>query len=375
MEPAQTISESIYLKKINELQEDIIELQKSIIEKNQIIEKDKEIIRDLQNKLNIKEQSKYLPTINPIKPNENFDIHKKKVIFKENCQNEVYAIHILQDGRLVSGDASNNIVIYNQKDFKSEMTIKESSYIMFLTQLNNGELVSLLYDGSIKIYKLLDNNKYLTLQTIKEHSARVHKLRMLDKDDNRFMTCSDDCTIKFFFKDKNYYKHDYTFKDDDNIYIFNIIKTRDGEIAYLGYNSNGSFIKFYDLKSRKIISSEKTKGLYNGLTDNLYKLNDTYLLVGASDAILIFDVNQHKQIREIESKNSSCITCFLKWDEKCLLSVDCKGIIKQWIIDEDNLILEKEKCKAHEGQIRMIRKNKDGLIITCSDDKSVKVWN
>ena len=219
MEPAQTISESIYLKKINKLQEDIIELQKTIIEKNQIIEKDKEIIRDLQNKLNIKEQSKYLPTINPIKPNENFDIHKKEVIFKEKCQNEVYAIHILQDGRLVSGDASNNIVIYNQKDFKSEMTIKESSYIMFLTQLNNGELVSLLSDGSIKIYKLLDNNKYLTLQTIKEHSARVHKLRMLDKDDNRFMTCSDDCTIKFFFKDKNYYKHDYTFKDDDNIYI------------------------------------------------------------------------------------------------------------------------------------------------------------
>ena len=28
MEPAQTISESIYLKKINKLQEDIIELQK-----------------------------------------------------------------------------------------------------------------------------------------------------------------------------------------------------------------------------------------------------------------------------------------------------------------------------------------------------------
>ena len=107
----------------------------------------------------------------------------------------------------------------------------------------------------------------------------------------------------------------------------------------------------------------------------MYKLNDKYLLVGATNSILIFDVNQHKQIREIESKNSSCITCFLKLDEKCLLSVDCLGNIKQWIIDEDNLILEKEKNKAHDGQIRMIRKNKDGLIITCSDDKSIKIWN
>ena len=341
MEPAQTINECYYLKEINKLKDNIIELQKTLLEKNQIIEKDKEIIRDLQNKLKLQEQSKSLTTINPITPNLNFDIHKKEVIFKENCPGEVYSIYILHDGN-------------NSKDFKSEITIKESSYIMYLTQLNNGTLVVLLYDGSIKIYELLENYKYLCLQTIKDHTARVHKLRVLDKDDKRFMTCS--CK--------------------DEIYIFNILRTREGEIAYLGYNSKGSsFIKFYDLKSRKIISSLDTKKQYNGLTDNMYKLNDKYLLVGATNSILIFDVNQHKQIREIESKNSNCITCFLKLDEKCLLSVDYLGNIKQWIIDEDNLILEKEKNKAHDGQIRMIRKNKDGLIITCSDDKSIKIWN
>ena len=374
MEPAQTINECYYLKEINKLKDNIIELQKTLLEKNQIIEKDKEIIRDLQNKLKLQEQSKSLTTINPITPNLNFDIHKKEVIFKENCPGNVYSIYILHDGRLVSGDSSGNIIIYNSKDFKSEITIKESSYIMYLTQLNNGTLVVLLSDGSIKIYELLENYKYLCLQTIKDHTARVHKLRVLDNDDKRFMTCSDDYTIKFYFKDKNYYIYDYTCKDE--IYIFNILRTREGEIAYLGYNSKGSsFIKFYDLKSRKIISSLDTKKQYNGLTDNMYKLNDKYLLVGATNSILIFDVNQHKQIREIESKNSNCITCFLKLDEKCLLSVDCLGNIKQWIIDEDNLILEKEKNKAHDGQIRMIRKNKDGLIITCSDDKSIKIWN
>lgn len=373
MEPAQTIKECYYLKEINKLKDEIIELQKTLLEKNQIIEKDKEIIRDLQNKLKLQEEKKELTTINPITPNKNFDIWKKEVMFKENCPNEVYSIYILHDGRLVSGDASGNIIIYNRKDFKSEITIKESSYIMYLTQLNNGTLVALLSDGSIKIYELLENYKYLCLQTIKEHTARVHKLRVLDNDDKRFMTCSDDCTIKFYFKDKNYYKNDYTYKDD--IYIFNILRTREGEIAYLGYNSNSSYVKFYDLESRIIISSSNTKKQYNGLTDNMYKLNDKYLLVGATNSVLIFDVNQHKQIREIESKNSNYVTSFLKLDEKYLLSVDYAGNIKQWIIDEDNLILEKEKNKSHNGQIRMVRKNKDGFIITCSDDKSIKIWN
>ncbi len=114
--------------------------------------------------------------------------------------------------------------------------------------------------------------------------------------------------------------------------------------------------------------------MYNGLTDSLYKLCDTYLLVGATNAILIFDINQHRQIKEIESNNSNVIMSFIKLDKNCLLSADCKGNIKQWIINGDNLILENEKNNAHEGQIRMIRRNEEGLIITCSDDYSIKIW-
>ena len=263
-------------------------------------------------------------------------------------------------------------IIYNQETFKPEITIKESSYTLYLTQLKNDSLVSVLYDGNINIYSLLENSKYLLLQKIKAHSCRVRKFRAFD-DDNRFLTCSDDCTIKFFLKEKKVYKEDYTFKDDFPIY--NVFITREGELVYSGNNSNGiSFIKFYDVESRKVISSSKVKRLYIGHTDNLFKLCDTYLLVGAINAILILHVYQHQQIREIESINSVCIASFLKLDKKCLLSVDCNGNIKQRIIDEDNLILENVKNKAHEGQIRMIRINHEGLIITCSDDKSLKIW-
>ena len=373
MEPAQSINESYYLKQIIELKDEIIKLQKSIIEKDQIIAKDKEVINELQNELRLKQEKEKDQKAELITPNKNFNILEKEVLFKDIGSHEIFTIYILRDGRLATGNASGNIIIYNLNNHKSEMTIKESSYIMYLTQLKNGYFVSLLSDGSINIYNLLENYKYLLLQKIKAHSARVHKLRVLDENDNRFMTCSDDCTIKFFFKGKNEYKEDYSFKD--NIYIVNILRTREGEIVYSGYNSNGqSIIKFYDLKSRKIISSTNVKKLYNGLTDNLYKLNDTYLLVGATNAILIFDVNQHRQIREIESLNSDRITSFLKLDNKCLLSVDCNGNIKQWIIDGDNLIFENVKNRAHEGQIRMIRRNEEGFIITCSDDKSIKVW-
>ena len=374
MEPAQPINETFYLKQIIELKDEIIKLQKIIIEKNQIIEKDKEIINDLKNKLDQKQEQEKEQSQEQkekiITPNKNFNIQEKEVIFKDKGSYAFYCIYILQDGRIAAGDSSGNIIIYNKNNFKSELTIKESGYIMYLTQLKNGSLVSLNSDGSINIYNLLENFNYLILQKIKAHSARVHKLRTFDNE-KRFMTCSDDCTIKFFFKDQNEYKEDYCFKDD--VYIFNILRTREGEIVYSGYNSN-SYVKFYDLKTRKIIDSSKVKALYKGLTDGLYKLSDTYLLVGATNSILLFDINQHRQIKEIESENSSVITSFIKIDNKCLLSADCKGNIKQWIIDGDNLILENVKNNAHEGQIRMIRRNEEGLIITCSDDQSIKIW-
>ena len=155
------------------------------------------------------------------------------------------------------------------------MTIKEySNYIMHLTQLKNGNLVSLGYDAYINIYKLLDNYKYIVLQKIKNHTSRIHKLR--EFDNNKFMTCSDDNTIKFFFKDKNEYKEDYTLQDD--IIINDILRTKEKEIVYSGYN-NSFFIRFYDLKSRKKIDSTKVTNFYEGLSDFLYMICQKYLLV------------------------------------------------------------------------------------------------
>ena len=373
MEQAPPANET-HLKKIIELQNEIIKFQNIIIEKNTIIEKDKEIIKDLQNKLK-KEQQEFItskPIPIPITPNKKFNILEKQVTHQEN---QIKTIYILQDGRIAAGDEKGNIIIYNKYNFKPEMTIKESACIMYITQFKNGSLVSLLDNGYINIHNLLDNNKYLTLQTIKAYYSCVHKLIVLDNDDNRFMTYSDDKTIKCFIKDNKEYKEDYSFKDDGTN-INNLLVTREGEIVYSGFDSMGySYIKFYDLKLKTILSSIKTQTQTYGLTDNLYKLNDTLLLVGAYNSILIVDVYQRRQIKEIEINNYITITSFLKWDEKILLTGDSNGNIKQWIIDNDNLILENEKNKAHNLQIRMIRKNQEGFLITCSDDAILKIWS
>ena len=206
MEPAQTINEAYYLKQILELKDEIIKLQRELLEKDKIIIQDKERIFELEKKLNEKyNKPTSLSTQNKITPkdNFNFNITEKEPIFKmDDLKSYYYTIYILQDGRIAAGGNSCSIIIYNKETFKSEMTIKEhSEYIMYLTQLKSGYLISLGADAYINIYNLLENNKYLVMQKIKAHQARIHKLR--EFDDDRFMTCSDDCTIKFFFKNQH----------------------------------------------------------------------------------------------------------------------------------------------------------------------------
>ena len=292
-----------------------------------------------------------------------------------DCNNTYSSMCILKDGRLAA--SSSFIIIYNKKTFKSEITIKEhSSYVRYITQFKNNNFVSVGDDGYINIYNIFED-KYLVLQKIEAHSGSIYKLRELDND--RFMIGSYNGYIKFFFKENNEYKEDYSFQDGgtSNNYIFNILRTKEGEIVFSQevYESGtwNYYIKFYDIKSRKKIESAKVNCASNNV-DNLYMISKTLLLVGVKNSILIFDVNQHRQIKEIKSENSGFISSFLKLDERTLLSGDDKGQVKQWIINEDNLILENTKEKAHNGRINMIINNSESLIITCSNDYTINVW-
>ena len=170
MEPAQIPNEVYYLKQIIDLKSEIIKLQKELLEKDKIMKLDKERIEELEKKLNeIKSKQN---SINPrlITTKGSFDILKKEPIIKID-DGTCYSIYFLEDGRLAA-TTSSSIIIYNSETFKSEMTIKEhSDSIYFLTQLSNGNLVSVGSEGNINIYSLLEDSKYIVLQK-KKHMIK-----------------------------------------------------------------------------------------------------------------------------------------------------------------------------------------------------------
>ena len=57
------------------------------------------------------------------------------------------------------------------------------------------------------------------------------------------------------------------------------------------------------------------------------------------------------------------------------LTGDSFGKIRQWKIEEGNVILICEKEKAHESDIySLVNLERDGLIASGSGDNSIKIW-
>ena len=61
-------------------------------------------------------------------------------------------------------------------------------------------------------------------------------------------------------------------------------------------------------------------------------------------------------------------------NENMLLTGDYSKIIRQWKIEEDNLILVSKKEKTHDNGINVLLNIGNGFIASGSDDNTIKIW-
>ena len=61
-------------------------------------------------------------------------------------------------------------------------------------------------------------------------------------------------------------------------------------------------------------------------------------------------------------------------NQNMLLTGDCKGNIRQWKIEVDNLILVSKKEKAHDSAITKLLNLGNGNFLSGSKDKTIKIW-
>ena len=103
-------------------------------------------------------------------------------------------------------------------------------------------------------------------------------------------------------------------------------------------------------------------------------ISNNLLFISAQNKISIININYYELIREIEVPNSGLIHGACMLNKNILLTGDNKGIIREWKIEENNLILISKKENAHNYYINTLLNIGDGHIASGSTDSSIKIW-
>ena len=153
-----------------------------------------------------------------------------------------------------------------------------------------------------------------------------------------------------------------------------VIQTKDNETCYSDYFNYDNVIYFYDLIQRKIKSKVNNINSNGRVFQGFIMISKELLIIPGINKISIININTYNIIKIVDIPNSGSIIGVCTINDNILLTGDENGIIRQWKIEGDNLILISQKENAHNRDINTLINIGDGHIASGSKDNLIKIW-
>ena len=107
----------------------------------------------------------------------------------------IICLSVLNDGRLISGSADSSIIIYNKTTYNPVLIIKEhKDIVLSIIQLSSRQVATCSSDKAIKLFNI-KGNEYNIIQTLNYYTDYVHKL--IELKNKYLVSCSRDKPILF----------------------------------------------------------------------------------------------------------------------------------------------------------------------------------
>ena len=249
-------------------------------------------------------------------------------------ENEIYTAAIAErkDGlKLIEGTCNGTILIEDiETDDMLELAGHESTVVCLL-MLRNGRLCSCSADGQVIIWNITNGKD---LSNFYPHEKIIWSI--IELEDGRLLSVSEDNTANIVSYKKKV-KLEVSF---EAIKSRCVLQLSDGRIVF---NSD--------------------KDIYVYQLDKLPDMNIPETLQGKK---------QFQPDHIIKEGHIACIVCMIQLNSGELCTGGEEGLIKLWSI-KDNFQFVAE-LTGHRTKISDIIETFDGKLVSCSDDRSIKIW-
>ena len=290
----------------------------------------------------------------------------------EGHTEKIVSLIELNSGRLASGSYDNTIRIWDANYENEDIRIQEKSRILCLLEFEKNTLLCGASDNLITLYEINSMN-YELIHRFIGHTLWVNCLTKINN--NYFASASNDTTIKIW----DYYnkKCIKTLEGHDDC-ILSIILLKENN--YLCSGAADLTIRIWDWERNKCLYILKGHEKWVKCVLEL----DNGIIISGSDDKTIKIWKDYNNIKTIEEHNNSIRSlCQINKDYFASGSFDCS--IKIWNINtwecvqtlvghDSNIICVISLNNNNQKNKNMNYMKKPLLIASCSNDKTIKIW-
>ena len=284
----------------------------------------------------------------------------------------------LKDGRLVSCSNDSKINVYKKYSFELELSIIEhSSPVGYFTQLNDNRIISCSYDRTMRVIKLIENNKYKIEQIIYGHNDNVCKV--IEIRINELISVSNDKSMKVWVLNKeNKFE---IFKNIIFCYYYSycdIFKLNEKEFVTSSFNdkclkfwNTFDYSNIFTMDNILTICSNKTMCIFN---EDILCVSLLYYNISG---FYIIKISSHELIKTIFlTKSIFCINKCIDGLLLCSIIDDNKNnyLVKYEFNDLYFIEITKKKRPHNNFSIYSFVELDNGIIASGGEDHLIKLW-
>ena len=282
-------------------------------------------------------------------------------------ENSINSVNIFPSGNIISVSDDKSIKIYDNF-FNLLQTIKLAHYcgILYVDIKDDNNFMTCSVDRSIKTWIKINNKFQINHRIYDAHNNMLWKVKYYS--DKFIISCSwDNCVKIWRLENNNEYQCISTIKHTRSLYS---ILTLEDKGMFISSGEDGS--KIWNMKKLECV--KLINDCYSYYWNGLERLNkDKVIFGGGRNGIMkIYSISEFKVVKEINNTFCCCGIGIL--EKKNLFFVGGKSEDIR-VYNSENFECVKIIKSDHEDNIFGFVPLKDGSIASFSKDKNIKVWS